>query len=121
MKALGARSVTAIVLLAGTVVAAWLLERFRADYWAQLSPWVTFLAGAFAFAAGTLVFVYWSLGERSRYYLRFGEKLPFGEETSLLVVPTRSLLLGHAPYVEVVDVPARVMHARTSRSSSASR
>ncbi|HEX5057998.1 MAG TPA: hypothetical protein VFV99_01505 [Kofleriaceae bacterium] len=111
MRALGARSVTAIVLLAGTVSAAWLLERFRADYWAQLSPWVTFLAGAFAFAAGTLVFVYWSLGERSRSYLRFGEKLPFGEETSLLGVRTRTLLLGHAPYVEVVDVPARAMHA----------
>lgn len=111
MKALGARSITALVLLAGTVVAAWLLERFRADYWAQLSPWVPFLAGAFAFAAGTLVFVYWNLGERSRYYLRFGEKLPFGEETSLLVVPARTLLLGHAPYVTVVDVPARVMHA----------
>ncbi len=111
MKAVGARSVTAIVLLAGTVVAAWLLERFRVDYWAQLSPWVTFLAGAFAFAAGTLVFVYWNLGERSRYYLRFGEKLPFGEETSLLVVPSRALLLGHAPYVQVADLPARAMHA----------
>lgn len=111
MKALGARSVTAFVLLAGTLAAAWQLERFRADYWAQLSPWVTFLAGAFAVAAGTLVFVYWSLGERSRYYLRFGEKLPFGEETSLLAVPARTLLLGHAPYVGVVDVPPRVMHA----------
>ncbi len=111
MKALGARSVTAFVLLAGTLVAAWQLDRFRPDYWAQLSPWVTFLAGAFAFAAGTLVFVYWTLGERSRYYLRFGEKLPFGEETSLLVVPSRTLLLGHAPFVTVVDVPPRVMHA----------
>lgn len=111
MKAVGTRSVTAIVLLAGTVVAAWLLERFRADYWAQLSPWVTFLAGAFAFAAGTLVFAYWNLGERSRYYVRFGEKLPFGEETSLLVVPARTLLVGDVPYVQVVDVPARVMHA----------
>lgn len=111
MKALGARTVTAFVLLAGTVAAAWQLEKLRADYWAQLSPWVTSLAGAFAFAAGTLVFVYWRLGERSRYYLRFGEKLPFGEETSLLVVPARTLLLGHAPYVQVVDVPPRIMHA----------
>jgi hypothetical protein len=111
VKAFGARSFTALVLLAGTIVAAWLLDRFRADYWAQLSPWVTVLAGAFAFAAGTLVFVYWNLGEPSRYYLRFGEKLPFDDETSLLVVPARTLLLGHAPYVEVVDVPGRVMHA----------
>jgi hypothetical protein len=111
MKALGTRSVTAVALLAGTLVAAWLLERFRADYWAQLSPWVTFLAGAFAFAAGTLVFAYWNLGERSRYYVRFGERLPFGEETSLLVVPSRTLLVGDVPYVQVVDVPARVMHA----------
>lgn len=110
MKALGARSITAFVLLAGTLAAAWQLERFRADYWAQLSPWVTFLAGAFAFVAGTLVFVYWNLGEHSHYYIRFGEKLPFGEETSLLAVPTRTLLLGHAPYVRVVDVRPRVMH-----------
>ena len=49
MKAFGARAVTALVLLAGTVVAAWQLDRFRADYWAQLSPWVTVLAGAFAY------------------------------------------------------------------------
>ena len=111
MKAFGARSVTAIVLLAGTVVAAWLLDRFRADYWAQLSPWVTVLAGGFAVAAGTLVFVYWNLGERSRHYLRFGEKLPFDDESRLLALPGRTLLLGHAPYVEVVDVPGRLMHA----------
>ena len=107
MKALGARSVTAVVLLAGTLVAMWWLERFRSDYWAQLSPWVTFLAGGFAVLAGTLVFVYWRLAERSHYYLRLGEKLPFGEETKLV----GPLLVGHAGFIDVIDVSPRVMHA----------
>lgn len=107
----GARSVTAVGLLAGTVVTMWRMERFRPDYWAQLSPWVTFLAGGFAVLAGTLVFVYWRLGERSHSYLRFGEKLPFGDETSLLGARGRSLIVGRAPFVDVADLPPRVMHA----------
>jgi hypothetical protein len=109
MRGIGARSVTALALLAGAIVAMWRLELFRADYWAQLSPWVTFLAGGFAVVAGTLVFAYWRLGETSKYYLRVGEKLPFGEETSLLGT-RRSLLVGHAAFVGVRDLPARVMH-----------
>ncbi|HEY6178726.1 MAG TPA: hypothetical protein VIX73_29950, partial [Kofleriaceae bacterium] len=111
MKALGARSVTAVALFAGTIVTMWRMERFRPDYWAQLSPWVTFLAGGFAVLAGTLVFVYWRLAERSHSYLRFGEKLPFGDETSLLGARRRSLVIGRAPFVDVVDLPPRVMHA----------
>jgi hypothetical protein len=111
MRALGARSITAVGLLAGTIVTMWRLERFRADYWAQLSPWVTFLAGGFAVLAGTLVFVYWRLAERSHSYLRFGEKLPFGDETPLLAVRGRALVVGRAPFVDVIDLPPRAMHA----------
>jgi hypothetical protein len=111
MKAFGARSVTAVGLLAGTAVTMWQLERFRADYWAQLSPWVTFLAGGFAVLAGTLVFVYWRLAERSHSYLRFGERLPFGDETALLAARGRALVVGRAPFVDVVDLPPRAMHA----------
>src|SRR5678816_1066965 len=108
---LGARSVTAGGLLAGTLVTMWRMERFRSDYWAQLSPWVTFVAGGFAVLAGTLVFVYWRLAERSHSYLRFGEKLPFGDETSLLAARGRSLVVGRAPFVEAVDLPPRATHA----------
>jgi hypothetical protein len=108
---LGARSVTAVMIVVGTVAAMWWMERFRFDYWAQLSPWVTFLAGGFAVVAGTLVFAYWRLAERSVYYLRLGEKLPFGDETSLLAAAGRTLLVGHAPYVRVLDFPPRVMYA----------
>jgi hypothetical protein len=111
MKAIGARTVTAVALVAATIVTMWRLERFRTDYWAQLSPWVTFLAGGFAVLAGTLVFVYWRLGERSHSYLRFGEKLPFGDETALLARRGRTLVIGRALFVEVVDLPPRVMHA----------
>jgi len=110
-RAVGARSVTAVALLAATVVTMGRLERFRPDYWAQLSPWVTFVAGGFAVLAGTLVFVYWRLAERSHSYLRFGEKLAFGDETSLLGARGRSLLIGRAPFVEVADLPPRVIHA----------
>ncbi|HET7499739.1 MAG TPA: hypothetical protein VFK02_02020 [Kofleriaceae bacterium] len=111
VAAVGARTVTAVALFAGTIVTVWRLERFRADYWAQLSPWVTFLAGGFAVLAGTLVFVYWRLAERSQSYLRLGEKLPFGDETALLAAGPRTLIVGRAPFVEVVDLPPRVMHA----------
>ncbi|HEY0483178.1 MAG TPA: hypothetical protein VGD37_36905, partial [Kofleriaceae bacterium] len=86
------------------------MERFRPDYWAQLSPWVTFLAGGFAVLAGTLVFVYWRLGERSHSYLRFGEKLRFADETSLLGARGRSLLVGRAGFVDVAELPPRVIH-----------
>jgi hypothetical protein len=110
-RAVGARSVTAVGLLAGTVVTMWRLERFRADYWAQLSPGVTFVAGGFAVLAGTLVFVYWRLAERSHSYLRFGEKLAFGDETSLVGTRGQSLIVGRAPFVEVADLPPRVIHA----------
>jgi len=110
-RAVGARSVTAVALLAGAIVTMWRLERFRADYWAQLSPWVAFLAGGFAVLAGTLVFVYWRLAEPSHSYLRFGEKLPFGDETALLVARGRTLVVGRASFIDVVDLPPRAMHA----------
>jgi hypothetical protein len=108
MRGLGARSVTAVALLAGTIVTMWRMERFRFDYWAQLSPWVTFLAGGFAVLAGTLVFAYWRLAEPSQYYLRYGEKLPFGDETALL---GRTLVVGRASFVDVADLPPRVIRA----------
>jgi hypothetical protein len=111
MRGIGARSVTGVGLFAATVVTMWRMERFRADYWAQLSPWVTFLAGGFAVLAGTLVFVYWRLAERSGSYLRIGEKLAFGDETSLLAARGRALVIGRAPYVDVIDLPPRATHA----------
>jgi hypothetical protein len=95
MRAIGARSVTAIGLFAAAVVTMWRMERFRPDYWAQLSPWV---------------FVYWRLAERSHSYLRVGEKLAFGDETSLLAARGRSLVVGRAPFVDVIDLPPRVIH-----------
>jgi hypothetical protein len=111
MRGIGARSVTAVGLFAATAVAMWRMERFRPDYWAQLSPWVTFLAGGFAVLAGTLVFVYWRLAERSHSYLRVGDRLPFGDETSLLAARGRSLVVGRAPFVDVIDLPPRAIHA----------
>jgi len=111
MRGVGARSVTAVGLFAATLVTMWRTERFRPDHWAQLSPWVTFLAGGFAVLAGTLVFVYWRLAERSHSYLRVGEKLPFGDETSLLAARGRSLVVGRAPFVDVFDLPPRAIHA----------
>lgn len=110
-RAIGARSVTAIGLVAAIGVTMWRMERFRADYWAQLSPWVTFLAGGLAVLAGTLVFVYWKLAERSHSYLRAGELLPFGDETALLAARGRALIVGRAPFVDVIDLPPRVTHA----------
>jgi hypothetical protein len=109
-RALGARSVTAVGLLAATLATMWGMERFRPDYWAQLSPWVTFLAGGFAVLAGTLVFVYWRLGERSHSYLRFGEKLRFADETALLGARGRALVVGRAGFVDVAELPPRVIH-----------
>ena len=58
MTAIGARSVTALVLLASTTAALWVTGIFREDYWAQLDPWVPFLAGGFAILDSTLVFTF---------------------------------------------------------------
>src|SRR5215470_208136 len=107
MTGIGARSVTAVALLAGTIVTMWRMERFRFDYWAQLSPWVTFLAGGFAVLAGTLVFAYWRLAEPSHYYLRIGDKMPFGDETALV----GRVIVGRATFIDVADIPPRVMRA----------
>jgi hypothetical protein len=106
--------VTGVALLVGAAVALWRIGHVRADYWDQLSPWVPFAAGGFAVLAGTLVFQFWRLGERSVYYFRFGERLPFGGETSLGGFGGRhgkSLLVGHAPQVEVIDVPPFVQRS----------
>lgn len=113
MRGIGARSVTGLVLCVGAAVALWRLGYLRADYWEQLSPWVPFLAGGFAVLAGTLVFGFWRLGERSAYYFRVGERLPFGGETSLGGIGRRgrALLVGHAPQVEVIDLPPFVQRS----------
>ena len=103
MKAIGARSVTGVALFAGAAVAMWQTGLVRADYWAQLSPWVPFLVGGFAVLLGTMVFRFWRLAERSEYYFRFGELLPWGGETALGSPGGRSLLVGHSPQVEVLD------------------
>jgi hypothetical protein len=101
MTGIGARSITSVVLAVAAAFALWQGGLVRADYWAQLSPWVPFLVGCFAVLAGTLVFRFWRLGERSEYYFRIGERLPFGGETSL----GGPLLVGHAPQVETIDFP----------------
>jgi hypothetical protein len=114
MRGVGARSVTAVALFLGAAIALWRIGHLRADYWEQLSPWVPFAAGGFAVLAGTLVFRYWRLDERSEYYFRFGERLPFGGETALVGVggrEGRALLVGHAPQVEVLDVPPFVQRS----------
>ena len=111
MKAIGARSVTALALLAGVAVLVWRLELLRADYWAQLDPWVPFLVGGFAALCGTLVFGFWRLDEHSEYYFRFGERLPWGTEISLVGGHGRTLLVGHAAQAEVVDLPPLVQRA----------
>jgi hypothetical protein len=108
MRGIGARSVTTVALFVGAAVALWRVGHLRADYWDQLSPWVPFLAGGFAVGAGTLVFAYWRLGERSTYYFRYGYRLPFGGETSFGGFRGRhgkTLLVGHAPHVSVADLP----------------
>lgn len=105
MRAIGIKSVTTVALISAAAVATWQMELMRADYWEQLSPWVTFLAAGFAVLAGMLIFRFWRLGERSEYYLRFGERLPFGAETALGPSRGRTLLVGHASQVEVLDFP----------------
>ena len=108
MKALGTRSIAAVVLLGGAGYGLGEAGLYRADYWAQLSPWVAFGAAAFAVLAGTLVLQFWRIGERSEYYVRYGEKLPFAAETALGPGRRRTLLLGHAAQVEVIDFPPAV-------------
>jgi hypothetical protein len=114
MTGIGARSVTAVVLFVGAAVALRQIGHLRADYWEQLSPWVPFLAGGFAVLAGTFVFAFWRLGERSEYYFRFGDRLPFAGETALAALGGRhgrAVLVGHAPQVEVIDFPPFVQRA----------
>jgi hypothetical protein len=108
VTAVGARSVTAAALLTGVVVAGWRLGLVRADYWEQLDPWAAFLVGGLAMLCGTLVFGFWRLAQRSEYYFRIGERLPWTAETQLLGWRGRALLVGHAAQVDVIDFPPAV-------------
>jgi hypothetical protein len=105
MRAVGTRSLISVALLAGATLVMWQGGLLREDYWAQLSPWVPFLAGGFAVLGSTLVSGFWRVGEPSEYYLRFGERLPFGGETALGPSRGRTLLIGHAAHVRVLDFP----------------
>jgi len=111
MTAVGARSVTAAVLLIGVAVFGWQWGLLRDDYWAQLDPWVPFLVGGFAVLGGSLVFGFWRLAERSEYYFRVGERLPWGAEIGLLGWRGRTLVVGHAAQADVVDFPPIVQRA----------
>lgn len=111
MTAVGARSVTAAALLPAVAVMGWQAGLLRDDYWAQLDPWVAFLVGGFAVLCGSLVFRFWRLAERSEYYFRFGERLPWGSEIALLGWRGRALLVGHAAQADVVDLPPVVLRA----------
>jgi len=111
MTAIGARSVTALVLLASTTAALWVTGIFREDYWAQLDPWVPFLAGGFAVLGSTLVFTFWRLVDRSEYYFRIGDRLPWLPEIALVGSRHRALIVGHAAHTEVRDLPPVVQRA----------
>jgi hypothetical protein len=111
MTAVGARSVTVVALLAGTVAMLWWQGILRADYWGQLDPWVPFLAGGFAVLCGTLVFAFWRLVDRSEYYFRIGERLPWAFEIALVGSQHRTLIVGHAAHAQVIDVPPAVQRA----------
>ncbi len=105
MKAIGIRSVLAMVLVSGSVVAMWQMGLARDDYWNQLDPWAAFVAGVLAMLAGTLIFQFWRLGERSQYYLRIGQRSAFGEEIALGPPHGTTLLVGRAAHVSVIDFP----------------
>jgi len=107
MRGIGAASVTAVALLAGTSsrVAPGAVSL---DYWAQLSPWVERPRRWVRVLAGTLVFVYWRLAERSHSYLRFARVRSATRPSPLAARGARSSS-GRAPFVEVVDLPRRVM------------
>ncbi|MCG8423752.1 MAG: hypothetical protein MJE77_38130 [Proteobacteria bacterium] len=68
---IGAKTVTSVMLLVLALSIASSRDRLRADYLAQLDPWVAFLAGLLAVIAGTAVFRFWRLWDRSEFYLRF--------------------------------------------------
>jgi hypothetical protein len=105
MTGLGARSVTGLALLASVAVVGGWLGLIRGDYWAQLDLWVPFLVGGFSVLCGTLVFGFWRLAERSEYYFRIGDRLAWAAEIGLVGGRGRTLLVGHAPQVEVVELP----------------
>jgi hypothetical protein len=108
VKAVGARSATIVALLVSVAVVMVRMDLVRADYWAQLDPWVTFIAAAFATLCGAVLTFGFRLGERSEYYLRFGERSPFGAEIPLFGTRDRSLIVGHAAHIEVLDFPRPV-------------
>lgn len=109
MTAIGARSITAVLLLVGAAALIWSAGLVRGDYWAQLDPWVTFLAAGFAVLCGTLVFRFWRMVDRSEYYFRVGERTPWGGEIALVGSQHRTLIVGHAMHTRVVDFPPAVM------------
>jgi len=111
MTGVGARSVTAVVLLVGTALLLWSAGVLRGDYWEQLDPVVCFLAAGFAVLCGTLVFEVWRLVDRSEYYFRIGERLPWAAEVALGGPRYRTLIVGHAPHTDVVDFPPIVQRA----------
>jgi len=111
VTAVGARSVTAVALVIAVAVLGWQSGLVRDDYWAQLDPWVAFLVAGFAVLCGSLVFRFWRLAERSEYYFRLGERLPWGSEIALLGWRGRALLVGHAAQADVVDLPPVVQRA----------
>jgi hypothetical protein len=111
MTGVGARSVTAVALLAGTAALLWSAGILRGDYWAQLDPVVCFLAAGFAVLCGTLVFEVWRLVDRSEYYFRIGERLPWAAEVALGGPRYRTLIVGHAPHTDVIDFPPLVQRA----------
>lgn len=108
MRGVGTRSLAGALLLVGAVALMAHRGLFRLDYWAQLSPWVPFVAATFAVLAGTLIFRFWRLDEKGEYYLRIGERLPLGGETTLGRPRGTTLLVGHAPQVRVLDFPPAV-------------
>jgi hypothetical protein len=118
MTGIGVRSLMAVLVFAIAAVALWQVGVVRAEYWVQLSPWVPFLAGGFAVLSGTLVFRFWRLGERSEYYLRWGERLPFAAELALGAARGKGLVVGHARQIEVRELPRAVTRSLWIGASS---
>jgi hypothetical protein len=109
MRGIGTRSVASVALLGGAALLMGRMGHFRADYWAQLSPWVPSVAASFAVLASALVFRSWRLFERGEYYLRVGRRLPLAAETALGPQRGVTLLVGNAPQVRVLELPAPLL------------
>lgn len=69
---IGAKTITALTLLAACAVGTTMLGRLRGDYLAQLDIWAGFTIGIFSVLAASAVFHLGRLGQASEHHLRIG-------------------------------------------------